>query len=120
LAGALTLSGGSSIGAVPGQRRWYLGGTQTIRGEAPDTARSGNAFWMTRTELGRNFEGMRAVVFSDLGWVGDRTRLREVGRPLSGVGVGASFLDGLIRFDLARGIYPGKQWRFTGYLDGVF
>jgi hypothetical protein len=120
VAAALTLSGGSSMGAVPAPRRWYLGGTQTIRGQVPDTARSGNAFWMTRAELGRNFQGMRGVVFGDLGWVGDRTRVREVGRPLSGVGVGASFLDGLIRFDLSRGIFPAKQWRFTGYLDGVF
>ena len=117
---ALTVSGGSSIGAVPPQRRWYLGGTQTIRGQAPDTAHSGNAFWMARTELGKTIQGSRAVVFTDLGWVGDRDHVREVGRPLSGVGIGASFLDGLIRFDLARGIYPGKQWRFSGYLDGVF
>ncbi len=117
---ALTLSGGSSIGAVPPQRRWLLGGTQTIRGQVPDTARSGNAFWMTRAELGKNLQGMRAVVFGDLGWVGDRSRVRDVGRPLSGVGVGASLFDGLRRFDLARGISPAKRWRFSGYLDGVF
>lgn len=117
---ALTLSGGSSMGAVPPQRRWYLGGTQTIRGQSPDTARNGNAFWMTRAEVGKMIQGSRAVMFGDLGWVGDRNRMRDVGRPMSGVGVGASFLDGLIRFDLARGIYPGKEWRFSGYLDGVF
>ncbi len=79
----------------------------------PDTARGGNAFWMTRAELGKTIEGARAVVFTDLGWVGDRDHARDVG-------VGASFMDGLIRFDLARGIYPGTQWRFSGYLDGVF
>ena len=117
---ALTLAGGSSIGALPPQRRWYLGGTQTIRGQRPDTALSGNAFWMTRAEVGKTFEGSRAVVFSDLGWVGDKAHARDIGRPLSGVGVGASFMDGLIRFDLARGINPGKQWRFSAYLDGVF
>jgi hypothetical protein len=75
---------------------------------------------MTRAELGKTIEGARAVVFTDLGWVGDRDHAHDVGRPLSGVGVGASFMDGLIRFDLARGIYPGTQWRFSGYLDGVF
>jgi hypothetical protein len=117
---AVTLSGGSSVGAVPPQRRWYLGGTQTIRGQGPDTAHSGNAFWMTRTELGKMIQGSRVVAFTDLGWVGDRSRVQDVGRPLSGVGVGSSFMDGLIRFDLARGIYPAKQWRFSGYLDGVF
>jgi hypothetical protein len=117
---AVTASGGSSIGDVPPQRRWYLGGTQTIRGQVPDTARSGNAFWMTRAEVGRTFQGARAILFGDLGWVGDRDRVRDVGRPLSGVGVGASLMDGLIRFDLARGIYPSKQLRFSAYLDGVF
>src|SRR5206468_8559242 len=48
LAGALTVSGGSSAGSVPAQRRWYLGGSQTVRGQSPDTAQSGNAFWLTR------------------------------------------------------------------------
>src|SRR6185436_6150983 len=38
LSGALTLSGGSSAGALPAQRRWFLGGTQTIRGQSADTA----------------------------------------------------------------------------------
>jgi len=117
---ALTLSGGSSVGYVPPQRRWYLGGTQTIRGQSPDTAMNGNAFWMTRLEVGQLIQGSRVLVFNDLGWVGDRAHLRDVGRPMSGVGAGASFMDGLIRFDLARGIYPAKQWRFSAYLDGVF
>jgi hypothetical protein len=117
---ALTVAGGSSMGAVPPQRRWYLGGTQTIRGQRPDTAQSGNAFWMTRGEVGRNIQGSRAIVFSDLGWVGDRNHLGDVGRPMSGVGVGWSLLDGLMRFDLARGLYPAKQVRFSAYLDGVF
>jgi hypothetical protein len=120
VAGALTLSGGSSIGAVPAQRRWYLGGTQTIRGEAPDTAHSGNAFWMTRAEVGVGFSSARPVLFSDLGWVGDREHLDVVGRPMSGVGVGSSFMDGLIRFDVARGIYPRKQWRVDMYVDAKF
>src|SRR5262249_47331410 len=120
VAGALTLSGGSSIGAVPAQRRWYLGGTQTIRGEAPDTAHSGNAFWMTRAEVGVGLSSARPVLFSDFGWVGDREHLDVVGRPMSGVGVGSSFMDGLIRFDVARGIYPRKQWRVDMYVDAKF
>lgn len=118
--GALTASGGSSLGALPPQRRWYLGGTQTIRGQRPDTAYSGNGYWFGRAELGRQFMGMRATLFGDIGWVGDRARLREVGRPMSGVGAGASVLDGLIRFDLARGIYPQQRWRTDLYLDARF
>jgi hemolysin secretion/activation protein ShlB/FhaC/HecB len=120
LAGAVTLSGGNSVGAMPAQRRWYVGGAQTIRGESPDTALSGNAYWIARAELGSDAVGLRPVVFGDLGWVGDRNRLSQVGRPLSGVGFGTSFLDGLVRADLARGIYPRQQWRFDLYLESRF
>ncbi|MEP7000568.1 MAG: hypothetical protein ABI969_08805 [bacterium] len=110
-AGAVTLAGGSTIGGVPMQRRWFLGGTHTVRGQSPDTAQSGNAFWLTRAEVGREFRTYRATVFGDLGWVGDRTKISEVGRPLSGVGVGMSLLDGMARVDFARGLYPKKEFR---------
>lgn len=120
LAGAVTLSGGSSVGALPPQREWYLGGSQTIRGQSPDTAQHGNAFWMTRAELGTADVAARPTIFADLGWVGDRTRLRQVGRPMSGVGSGMSFLDGMFRFDVARGLYPRKQWRVDLYLESKF
>jgi hypothetical protein len=120
LAGALTVSGGSSVGGVPAQRRWYLGGSQTIRGQSPDTAQSGNAFWLSRLEIGSSNPGVRPSVFGDIGWVGDRTKMSQVGRPLSGVGAGVSFLDGLFRFDVARGLYPRKQVRVDLYLEAKF
>jgi hypothetical protein len=117
---ALTVSGGSSVGNVPTQRRWFLGGTQTIRGQSPDTAQSGNAFWMNRLELARANNGIRYSLFGDVGGAGDRDTWRDVGRPLSGVGVGISGLDGLIRFDIARGLYPRKQTRVSFYLGAPF
>jgi hypothetical protein len=120
LAASLTLAGGSSIGGLPPQRFWVLGGSQTVRGQSPDTAQSGNAFWLTRLEIGKNDAGMRPTVFGDLGWTGDRTKMSQVGRPLSGVGAGVSFLDGLFRFDVARGIYPRKQFRVDLYLESKF
>jgi hypothetical protein len=120
LAGSLTLAGGSSVGGLPAQRRWYLGGSQTVRGQSPDTAQSGNAFWLTRAELGSNDASVRPAVFADLGWVGDRKKMAEVGRPMSGVGAGVSFLDGLFRFDVARGVYPRKQYRADLYLEAKF
>ena len=120
LAGALTVAGGSSVGSLPPQRRWYLGGSQTVRGQSPDTAQAGNAFWLTRAELGESSAGVRPAIFADLGWVGDRTKLRDVGRPMSGVGAGVSFLDGLFRFDVARGLYPRKQFRVDLYLESKF
>jgi hypothetical protein len=120
VAAALTVSGGSSIGGVPAQRRWYLGGSQTVRGQSPDTAQSGNAFWLSRLEIGSTNAGVRPAIFTDIGWVGDRARMTRVGRPMSGVGAGVSFLDGLFRFDVARGLYPRKQFRVDLYLESKF
>jgi hypothetical protein len=120
LAGSVTLAGGSSVGGLPTQRRWYLGGSQTVRGQSPDTTQSGNAFWLTRVEVGSGYVGFRPTVFADLGWVGDRTRMSEIGRPMSGAGAGVSFMDGLFRFDVARGIYPKKQFRVDLYLESRF
>ena len=72
LAASLTVAGGSSIGGLPPQRYWFLGGSQTVRGQSPDTAQSGNAFWLTRLEVGSSDAGLRPTVFGDLGWAGDR------------------------------------------------
>jgi outer membrane translocation and assembly module TamA len=60
------------------------------------------------------------ALFSDLGWVGDRSAMSSVGRPLSGAGVGVSGFDGLIRLDVARGFFPRKQTRIAFYVGGGF
>lgn len=119
LDGALTLGAGSSSGDVPVQRLWFLGGSRTVRGQRPGAA-AGNAFWLARAELGTSFVAARPVLFGDLGWAGDRDSWRTPGRPLSGVGAGVSFLDGLIRFDLARGIYPRRDIRADFYVEAKF
>jgi hypothetical protein len=116
---ALTVGAGSSAGDVPVQRLWYLGGSQTVRGQQAGT-QSGDAFWMGRVELGTARVGFRPVVFYDLGWAGDRRDFGDPGRPMSGAGIGASLLDGLIRFDVARGIYPGKKIRANLYVEARF
>ena len=119
-AAALTAAGGTSVGGLPLQRHWFLGGTHTVRGQRPDTSQSGNAFWLGRLELARPVPGVRFSLFGDIGWTGDRTRLDVVGRPLSGAGVGISGLDGLIRFDVAKGINPGRKVMVNLYLDARF
>ena len=121
-AASITLAGGSSVGVLPTQRFWFLGGTHTIRGQRPGLADGlvGNAFWMARAELAHGVGVVRPVVFGDIGWAGDRTKWRDIGQPASGVGVGTSIMDGLVRFDLARGIYPEKDWRVNAYLDARF
>ncbi|MCY7380890.1 MAG: hypothetical protein LH467_16330 [Gemmatimonadaceae bacterium] len=118
-AASISLGGGSSLGRVPAQRFWFLGGTPTVRGQRPGVM-TGNAYWLARAELAHGAGVIRPLVFGDLGWAGDRTRWRDAGRPASGVGVGASLLDGLVRFDVARGIFPEKSWRVNAYLDGKF
>lgn len=119
LDGAITVGAGTSGGSVPVQRLWYLGGTQTVRGQRAGAA-IGDAYWLTRFELGSSFVGARPVIFGDIGWAGRRDDWKNPGRPLSGAGVGASFMDGLVRFDLARGIYPEKKIRVNLYVDARF
>jgi len=116
---ALTVGGGSSVGELPVQRLWYLGGSQTVRGQAAG-AQFGDAFWMGRIEFGTARAGFRPVVFYDVGWAGDRRDFSAPGRPMSGAGAGASLMDGLIRFDVARGIYPGKKIRANLYIEARF
>lgn len=117
--GALTLGAGSSVGAVPAQRQFYLGGPFTVRGQDPG-AGVGDAYWLARAELGRGTVGWRPVIFYDLGWAGSRGDWRNPGRPMSGAGAGLSILDGLLRLDVSRGIYPERQWRFDSYFEARF
>lgn len=119
LDGAITVGAGSSAGEVPIQRLWYLGGSQTVRGQQAGTF-IGDAFWMGRVEVGSSFVGARPVVFYDVGWAGDRRDFSDPGRPMSGAGVGASFMDGLVRFDVARGIFPSKKVRASLYVEARF
>jgi hypothetical protein len=119
LVGALTASAGVSGGTLPVQRLWYLGGPYTVHGQGPGTA-VGDAYWFGRAELGWGTSKLRPIIFGDIGWAGDRHDWRSPGRPISGAGVGASVLDGLIRFDLSRGIHPDRGWRADMYLQGTF
>ncbi len=116
---SLTVGAGMSGGDVPAQRLWYLGGLQTVRGLAPGTE-AGDAYWLTRAELGPRWVTVKPVVFYDLGWAGDRNAWGHQGRALSGAGAGVSFLDGLIRINVARGISPTNGWRVNVYLNGAF
>lgn len=117
--GALTVSGGSTVGGVPVQRQFFLGGPQSIRGQ-DGGAMIGDAYWMTRAEVTTSAIAFRPVLFYDLGWAGARGDWRTPGRLASGGGAGLSVLDGLFRFDLSRGSYPQKQWRLDMYMEARF
>ncbi|MEP6992551.1 MAG: hypothetical protein ABJA80_16575 [bacterium] len=118
-AAALTLAAGSSVGTLPAQRDWYLGGSQTVRGQRPGRE-AGSAFWLARAELAHGVGVIRPVLFADFGWAGNRTDWTRIGLPMSGVGAGTSILDGLVRFDVARGINPDRQWRVDTYIEARF
>ena len=119
LAASLTVAAGSSSGDVPAQRNFFVGGTQSVRGQQAGTA-VGEAFWLSRFEVGANVAAVRPVLFSDLGWAGRRDGWNAIGRPMAGVGAGVSFLDGMIRMDLARGIHPRWRTQFDLYLEARF
>jgi Haemolysin secretion/activation protein ShlB/FhaC/HecB len=119
LDGALTLGGGTAGGYLPVQKQFFLGGVGTVRGQRAGAA-IGDSFWMSSLEIGSRSVGFRKIVFGDLGWAGSRTNFAHPGRPLSGAGVGASFMDGLIRLDVAKGIYPEKSIRANLYVEARF
>lgn len=108
---------GTSIGAVPVQSRWYLGAPATLRGYAGGAA-AGDAFWRARAELAVGIRGARLALFGDAGWAGSRARFGE-GTTLTAAGIGGSFLDGLFRADLSKGLRASGGWRFDFYVDGV-
>jgi hypothetical protein len=116
---AVTASAGGIAGTAPSQRAFQLGGLYTVRGIKPGTM-SGSAFWMGRAELAMSRKIVKPVVFGDVGWAGDRRNFTSPGRLMSGVGVGASVLDGMIRFDVARGLYPQKAFRIDLSVEARF
>ncbi|MEP6731158.1 MAG: hypothetical protein ABJE10_10995 [bacterium] len=118
-AAAITVAAGSTVGIVPAQRFWYLGGSQTVRGQRPGKE-VGDAFWLARAEIAHGVGVIRPVIFTDFGWAGDRRNWSKIGLPMSGVGAGTSIMDGLIRFDVARGINPERMWRVDTYIEARF
>lgn len=118
-AGAAVTIGAGVSGGAPVQRQFILGGAETVRGQRPG-AGIGESYWLGRLELGRGISAGRLVAFGDVGWAGPRDLWSTPGRAMSGAGVGLSLLDGMIRADLARGIYPSTRLRFDLYLEARF
>jgi hypothetical protein len=105
---ALNAAGGSGYGDVPPQRLWQIGGAGTLRGFDAAAVR-GDTYWRGSAELGFGIPAARLALFSDIGWAGERAGLRSA-RPLSSIGAGVTILDGLLRWDVARGI-QNRAWR---------
>ena len=116
---AQTASVGTATDSVPLQRQFYMGGLRTVRGQIAGT-QIGNTYWLSRSEIGFGSVASRRTVFLDLGWAGDRGRFTSPGRPQAGWGFGSSFVDGLVRIDASRGIYPRKGTRLDLSLGARF
>jgi hypothetical protein len=117
VAGALTLSAGTSRGDLPSQHRFYLGGSGSLRCYDGGVA-NGESFWLARGEVATGSPALRLTLFGDVGWAGPRQTF-ATGRPLLGAGVGVGLLDGLLRIDLARALRHPTGWRLEFYVDGV-
>jgi len=118
LAGAVEVGAGSVWGDAPIQREFFIGGASTLRGFDNESL-YGPSFWRGRAELASGFAGARIVAFGDAGWAGSRSDF-SLSDPWVAVGLGSSLLDGLVRFDLARGVRRGSEWKLHLYLDGLF
>ena len=116
---SLTGGAGASTGTLSPQRAWHIGGTSTVRGFPPD-ALAGDSYWLARAELGLGGSVLRPVAFYDAGWAGARTDWYKSAGNIRGAGVGLSFMDGLARIDLARGVDPRTVWRAHLYVEAPF
>ncbi len=116
--GALSAAAGTTVGDVPPQHLWYLGGAQTLHAHRVG-ALAGDAFWTSRAEVTKGFPLVRPVLFADWGWAGDRARLSRVGpaEQLWAAGVGVALLDGLVRFDVARALGERKGWSIDLFVE---
>jgi len=119
LVGGLEGAAGTSFGdSVPLQSHWFVGGYRTARAYRIGAA-EGEAFWRARAEIGTQLTLARIVAFGDAAWAGRRDHISNNPRLLS-AGVGASFLDGLVRIDLARALRGSSDFRLHLAFDGVF
>jgi hypothetical protein len=105
LGGAFHTRAGLTRGDSLPQLRLRLGGPSTVRGYDYGS-RTGREFWAAQLDLAIVRSRLIApVVFVDIGdtFAAD---------PLVGTGVGLSLLNGLVRFNLAKGIRPDGSLRF--------
>jgi hypothetical protein len=82
------------------------------------SAAVGESFWRGRLEVAARSPAARFALFGDAGWAGVRAGFAKQA-PLLAWGVGASFLDGLVRLDVARGVRWPAGWRVDFYMDGA-
>jgi len=110
-----TGASGYSLGDLPVQRLWYLGGPYTVHSYRAGSV-AGDAFWMGRAQIASGQPVFRPVVFGDIGRAGQRDQFTSAS-PISAAGAGFAALDGFVRFDVSRAISPARQWRLDLYFE---
>ncbi len=124
LMGGIEVGAGTTVSAdtgatgVPVQSHWFLGGPTTLRGFSGGEIH-GRDHVRARAELATRLPVARVALFSDAGWAGQFDQWSREDVAVS-TGIGASFLDGLVRVDLARTLEPFERWRLHLYLDAIF
>jgi len=114
---------GASVGDLPIQRGWYLGGPSTLRGFPPRVL-GGAKFARVRGEVTRSFFFGDVSLFSDGAWAPYDHRFdgeADDHRTLFSVGSGLSVLDQLIHFDASWNLryFRPSSVRLDAYLDFV-
>ncbi len=102
----LALEGGVSTSDALAQAQFRLGGQQSVRG-FPYGFKRGQAFWAFRADWAPLPGKVRPVLFIDSGQAGSVSGLGNESL-LVGGGIGASFFNGLVRFDLS-GPFAGGE-----------
>ena len=105
--GELNLRAAGLVGDLVPQMLYRVGGPETVRGfDYPE--RIGRSFWSAQVDFALRRSGIYSpVVFADIG----DTRFSG-SDPLVSVGGGLSFLQGIARLNLSKGLRPGRGLRF--------
>lgn len=116
--GGVPLPAEAQDAVAPVQSHWFLGGPATLRGFDGGSVH-GESYLRTRLEIATDLPAARLAIFSDAGWAGPDFADYHADAAHVSVGIGGSFLDGLLRLDLARTVQPFAQWRVELYLDAL-
>jgi hemolysin activation/secretion protein len=92
------------IGDTLSQLLFRVGGPPTVRGYTYGS-RTGRSGWSAQLDLTRKRRAISPVLFADVG------NTFGTPRPLVGAGAGLSFLGGLFRLDLSKGLSPSTSIR---------
>lgn len=112
----MVAAAGTSSGALPVQRRFYLGGPASLHAHRAGEVQ-GESFWLARGEVGWQGEMLRRSIFVEQGWAGARSEFAHAANRASAAGVSLSALDGLLRLDAAARLEGRPRWTLDVAVD---